>query len=86
MAADLANSHAARIHRDDIVVEIRESALVLSDQLRIERPGPIPRHRQRHLRGPGQNGLLRIAVAVVALALEALALQMLIELGIQNAL
>ena len=39
MAVDLANRHAAGIHRDDLVVEIREPALVLGDQLRGERPG-----------------------------------------------
>ena len=79
MAADLAHRHPARIHRDDLVVEIREPALVFGDQLRIERPGPIPRHRQRHLRGAGQNRLLRIAVAVIGFALNAVAVQMLVE-------
>ena len=45
MAADLAHRHAAGIHRDDLLVEVREAALILGDQLRIEGPGPIARHR-----------------------------------------
>ena len=40
MAADLAHAHAARIHRDNLVVEVGESPLILRDQLRIERPRP----------------------------------------------
>ena len=38
MAADLADRHPSRIHRDDLLVEIRESALVLGYQLRINVP------------------------------------------------
>jgi hypothetical protein len=42
MAADLAHAHAARIHGDDLVVEVREAALVFGDQLRVEAAGPAP--------------------------------------------
>ena len=84
MAADLPNRHPARIHRDDLVVEIRKPALVLGNQLGVEGAGPIPRHRKRHLRGAGQDGLLRIAIAVIRLALSAVAVQVLVELGIQD--
>ena len=35
MAADLAHAHAARIHRDNLVVKVGESPLILRDQLRI---------------------------------------------------
>src|SRR5207344_379719 len=86
MAADLADRHPARIHRDDLVVEIRKPTLVFGDQFGIERPGPIPRHRQCHLRSTGQNRLLRIAIAMIGFALSAIAVQMLIELGVQNPL
>jgi hypothetical protein len=86
MATDLADRHPPRIHRDDLVVEIRKSTLVFSNQLRIECSGPIPRHRQRHLRRTGQNRLLRIAVAVIGLARNAVIVQMLVELGIQDSL
>ena len=65
MAADLAHRHAARIHRDDLVVEVREAALIFGDQLRIEASRPVARDRQRHLRRAGQNRLLRMAVAAV---------------------
>ena len=84
MAADLPNRHPARIHRDDLVVEIRKPALVLGNQLGVEGAGPIPRHRKRHLRGAGQDGLLRIAIAVIRLALSAVAVQVLVEFGIQD--
>src|SRR6185437_835817 len=71
MATDLADRHPSCIHRDDLVVEIREPTLVFGDQLRIECSGPISRHRQRHLRSACQNRLLRIAAAVIWLALNA---------------
>ena len=86
MATDLADRHPPRIHRDDLVVEIRKPTLVFGNQLRIECSCPIPRHRQRHLRSAGQNRLLRIAVAVIGLALNAVIVQMLVELGIQDPL
>src|SRR5579863_3023382 len=86
MATDLADRHPSCIHRDDLVVEIREPTLVFGDQLRIECSGPISRHRQRHLRSAGQYRLLRIAVAVIGLALNAIIVQMLVELGIQDSL
>ena len=38
MATDLADRHPARIHRDDLVIEIRKPALVFSDQLGVKRP------------------------------------------------
>ena len=34
VATDLAHRHAARVHRDDLVVEVGETALVFGDQLR----------------------------------------------------
>jgi len=35
-ADDLARAHTAGVHRDDLVVEPREAALILGDQLRIK--------------------------------------------------
>ena len=75
---------AIGMYRSGEPADICPRSLVLGDQLRVERPGPIPRHRQRHLRGAGQDGLLRIAIAVVRLALGAVAVQVFVELGIQN--
>jgi hypothetical protein len=45
VAADLAHRHAARVHRDDLLVEVRKAPLILGDQLRIESAGPVARHR-----------------------------------------
>src|SRR6187399_354112 len=80
MAADLAHTHAARIHGDDLVVEVREAALVFGDQLRVKGAGPVPRDRQPHLRGAGQNRLLRDAVAAVGVAFDPLFPKVLVEL------
>lgn len=55
MPADLAHRHAARIHEDDLVVEIGKAALVFGDQLRIEGSGTVARDRQRHLRCARQH-------------------------------
>src|SRR5204862_7422916 len=38
---DLPRAHPARVHRDDLVVETREPALMLRHDLRLERPLPI---------------------------------------------
>ena len=86
MTADLANAHAARIHGDDLLIEVRETALIFGDQLRVERAGPVARDRQRHLRRSRQNGLLRIAVATVGVAAGVFVAEMLIECGLQNPL
>src|SRR5271163_2398438 len=79
MTADLANAHAARIHRDDPLIEVRETALIFGDQLRVERAGPVARDRQRHLRRSRQNSLLRIAVATVGIAAGVFVAKMLIS-------
>ena len=72
MAADLTHAHAPRIHRDDLVVEIRKAALVLGDQLRIEGPGPVARDRQCNLRRARQNRLAGMAVAPIGIAVGVL--------------
>ena len=72
-----------RIHRDNLVVEVGESPLILRDQLRIERPGPVARDRQGHLRRARQNRLLRMAVAAIDAAFNPLTIQVLVEFGIQ---
>ncbi len=86
MPLDLPHGHAARIHRDDLVVEIGKAALIFGDQLRIERPGPVARNRQRHFRRAGQHRLFRMAIAAIDAALRPLALKVLFELRVQNAL
>ncbi|CAM5602904.1 hypothetical protein ATER59S_05514 [Aquamicrobium terrae] len=87
VAADLAHAHAARIHGDDLVVELGEAALIFGDRLRIERAGPVPWDRKLHLRRACQHRLLRMPVAPVARPVGlALIVEMLVKLGVQNAL
>src|SRR3546814_5596170 len=50
--------HPARIHRDNLAVEVREPALIPRDQLRIERPRTVARDIQRHLRTTRQHRLI----------------------------
>ena len=40
---NLAHGHAVCIHADDMIVESRQAALVLGDELRLERREPIAR-------------------------------------------
>ena len=87
MAADLAHAHAARIHGDDLVVEIGKTALIFGDQLRVESAGPVTRNRQRHLRRARQYRLLRGPIAAIGVAPAfTLALKVLVKFGAQNAL
>src|ERR1044071_1408685 len=65
MANNLTRAHAARVHRDDLVIETRKPALVLGDQLRIEAGLAVAWHLQLHLAGVGDDCLLAIAVAPV---------------------
>ena len=43
VALDLADAHAAGVHRDDLVVEAGKAPLVLGDQLRVEGRQPVAR-------------------------------------------
>jgi len=83
MAADLAHGHAAGVHRNDLVVEIRKPASIPGNQLRIKRAGTVTRNRQGHLRCCRQNRLLRIAIPVIGSAADGLGLKMLVQLGVQ---
>jgi len=86
MALDLADRHAARVHRHDLVVEAGKASLIALDELRIERPLPVPRNADVNLRALRQNRLLRIAVAAVRAALRRFALQVIVQLGVENPL
>jgi hypothetical protein len=66
VGADVAGGHPARIQGDDPLVEAIEAGLALADDLRLERPGPIPRHRQIDGADIGQHRLAGGAVAAVA--------------------
>ena len=86
MALDLADRHAARVHRHDLLVEAGKPALIAGNQLRIERAFAITRNAQIQLGAPGQHRLLRIAITMIGFARRCLAIEMLVELRIQNTL
>ncbi|KVN92973.1 hypothetical protein WJ70_14060 [Burkholderia ubonensis] len=87
MALNLANAHAARIHADHVVVEAGQPALILADQLRLERRLPIARNIQLQFAVGRDDRLAARAVAVIAgLALLRLALQVMGQLRRQHAL
>ena len=90
MALDLPDAHAAGVHRDDLVVEARKAALVLGDQLRLERAAPIARDLQLDLARVREHRLLAVAVTVVARhapsACSRLGLQVMVHLGVQHPL
>ena len=71
MGLDVADRQAVGVEPDDLVVEIREAALLLCDQLRIEGAGAIAGDRQPHLQVPVRT-LLRAAVAAIGVAFGAL--------------
>ena len=54
------------MHRDNLVVETREPALILGDQLRIEFALTVARHLDLDLAGVGGNRLSAIAIVAVA--------------------
>ena len=83
MAHDLAGAHAARVHRNDLVVETRKAALVLGNQLRVEAGLAVAGHLQLDRAGIGDDTLPAIAVAPIA---GLLAGQMMVHLGIQHPL
>ena len=86
MPLDLADAHAAGVHRDDLLVEAGKPPLVLGDQLRIEGRQPIPRNLEVDLAGLGQHRLLAIAVAAVGPAVRLAGLQVMIHLRVQRPL
>ena len=86
MAADLANRHAAGVHRDDLFVELRKAPLILGDQLRIEGPATIARDIQGDLRCPRQNRLLGIAIAVIVRPSSLFRIQVVVDLSLQDTL
>ena len=55
---DVADAHAVRVQADDHVVQAAgDPPGPLGDQQRLERPGPVPRHRQPHRPDPGLHRL-----------------------------
>jgi hypothetical protein len=81
MADNLTGAHTAGIHRGDLVVEPREPALVLGDQLRVKAGLAVARHLQLDLAGIGDDRFLAITISPIA---GLLASQMMIHLGVEN--
>src|SRR6201987_4816999 len=81
MADDLAGAHAAGIHRDNLVVEPREAALVLGDQLRIKAGLAVTRNLQLDLAGVGNDRLLAIPISPIA---RLFAGEIMIHLSVEN--
>lgn len=81
MPNDLPGAHPPRIHRDDLVVEARETAPILGDQLRIKTARPVARHLDLDPSRLGRHRLAAITVpAVVALRFL---LEMMVHLGVE---
>src|SRR5208282_1070448 len=79
----LPRTHAAGVHRDDLLVEAGKAALVFADQLRIEAALPVARNGKLERSGVGQNRLLAVAVARIAALVT---LQMMIQLRLQRSI
>src|SRR3546814_18923000 len=56
---------AARVHRDDLVIETGEATLIFGDQLWIETARPIPRHFDLDPSPVGRHRLAAIAIPAV---------------------
>src|SRR3989337_979455 len=84
MPSDLPGAHATCVHRDDLLVEPGETALILGDQLRIEARLAVARNVDLQLARLGCYGLPAIAVAHVTSAFACR--QMVIHLSVQRAL
>jgi hypothetical protein len=76
----LAGAHAARVHRNDLLVETGEPTLVLADQLRIEGRQPIPGDPEGDLAGLGQYALPAVAVTAIGPAIRRAGLQVMGDL------
>src|SRR3954451_17098626 len=86
MTLDLAGRPPSRVHGADLLVEARHPPLIPGDQLRRERAFPLARNTQVQLGILGQHRLLRIAIAVIGLARRRLAIEMVVQFRVQDAL
>src|SRR5438270_5253300 len=90
MTLDFARAHPPRVHRDDLVVEARESRLPFGHYLRLKGAAPIPRrlHFQRAevaLQRLAGRAIARIA-AVVSRRVVLLIPQVIGQLGVHRPL
>ena len=80
MLRDLPCRHPARVHRDDLVVEAREPALMLGHDLRLELPLPVTRQLDLDRPVIGDQRLRRRAVTTIRLTLGRLTRELVTEM------
>ena len=66
MALHLAHREAPGIEGQYLLIEARQPALVLGDELGLEGAGPVARNGDRHRPGVGEHGLGTGPIAVIA--------------------
>ena len=84
MPLGLANAHAQRIQRDDLVVEAGKAPLILGNQPWIERALPLAGDAQGKTARVRQHRLPAIAIACVCASVSSLTAEVLVQLGIQH--
>ena len=85
MPLDLAGGHAARIHADDLAVELRKAALIFGNQQRVKGAVAIAGDVQNNLPAVGRYRLLAAPVASVwelVLALRCIASAFLAQVNV----
>lgn len=85
MPLDLAGGHAARIHADDLAVELRKAALIFGDQQRVKGAVAIAGDVQKNLPAVGRYCLLAAPVASVwelVLALRCFASTFIVQVNV----
>src|SRR5437868_46341 len=65
MPLNIARGHATRVHRQNLLVEARETAFMLGNDLRLEGPVPVARHFELHRPEVSLHLFPAFAVAVV---------------------
>src|SRR3954471_13862051 len=83
---DIAGAHAAGVHRHELVVEAREAALVLGDELRVEGRQPVARDLQIELGGVGEHALGTVAIPTIGAPVRLAGLEVVVQFGVQRTL
>src|SRR3546814_10576257 len=64
--ADLTRAHAPSVHRHDLIIKPRKTALILGNQLRVEAAMPVAGHVDLELAGVRRHRLAAVTVAAIA--------------------
>src|SRR3546814_6346084 len=78
----LTRAHAPSVHRHDLIIKPRKTALILGNQLRVEAAMPVAGHVDLELAGVRRHRLAAVTVAAIASLL--IVAQMMIHLGIDR--